>query len=59
MHHQNYETNPRSAAQKREDAVSGVRFSVSKHQKAGLNLLLNEPTDGQTISGLGETVKRL
>src|SRR5579864_3487138 len=47
IHHQNYETNPRSAARKREDAVSFVRFSASKRQKAGLNLLPNEPKDGR------------
>jgi fumarate hydratase class I len=28
IHNQNYETNPRSATRKREDAVSGVRFSA-------------------------------
>jgi hypothetical protein len=42
-HHKNYETNPRSAAWKREDAVSGVRFSAIKRHKCSLNLPPNEP----------------
>jgi len=53
MHNQNYETNPRSAALKREDAVSDVRFSASKRQKAGLNLLPNEPNVGQAFPVYG------
>jgi hypothetical protein len=53
MHNQNYETNPRSAAWKREDAHSGARFSASKRQKADLNLLQNEPNVGQALSGPG------
>jgi hypothetical protein len=45
----NYETNPRSAARKREDVVSGVRFSANKGHKSKL-----ESTNKRT-QGNGET----
>jgi hypothetical protein len=58
MHHKNYETNPRSATRVREKPVYNVRFTASKCHKAALNLLQNEPKDGQPFRSM-ETVKRL
>jgi hypothetical protein len=52
MHHRNCETNPGSAVGKREDVVSGVRFSTINRHKAGLNLLRNEPKDGQPFRSM-------
>jgi hypothetical protein len=43
MHNKNYETNPRRAARKREDVISGVHFSASKRKKTSGLKLQNEP----------------
>jgi hypothetical protein len=52
MHNKNYETNPRGAARKREDAVSGVALAPANAKKQARFYYQNEPNVGQALSGL-------
>jgi hypothetical protein len=52
MHSKNYKTNPSSAARKKENVVSSVRFSAGKRKNSKLERTKNKPNSGEDEPGM-------